>query len=174
MKNKILVIGYPGSGKSYFSKQLVNIIKLPLYHLDNIYWKEDKTNLDQKEFISEVNKIMDTDSWVIDGMYLATLEERLLKADYVIFFDCPIDECINGIMHRTGKRRIDIPWIENTDDEEKMIEYIKNYYEIIHDTVYEILDKYPALDKTIITSRIHAAVYLDKIRKECVSRETIY
>ena len=36
---KIIVIGCPGSGKSYFSKELAKKTKLPVIHLDMIYWK---------------------------------------------------------------------------------------------------------------------------------------
>ena len=49
--NKVIVIGSPGAGKSYFSKQLASSIELPLYHLDNIYWKEDRTHISRDELI---------------------------------------------------------------------------------------------------------------------------
>jgi adenylate kinase family enzyme len=35
--NRILLLGSPGAGKSYFSKKLAQKIKIPLYHLDNIF-----------------------------------------------------------------------------------------------------------------------------------------
>ena len=40
---RIIVIGPNGSGKSELSRKLGDILELPLYHLDNIWWKEDKT-----------------------------------------------------------------------------------------------------------------------------------
>jgi len=36
---KILIIGSPGSGKSTLSKKLKEKLKLPLIHLDKIFWK---------------------------------------------------------------------------------------------------------------------------------------
>jgi len=36
--NKIAVIGSGGSGKSTFSRKLGNILNLPVYHLDTVYW----------------------------------------------------------------------------------------------------------------------------------------
>ena len=36
---RIMIIGCPGSGKSTLSKQLAMKLKLPLVHLDQIYWK---------------------------------------------------------------------------------------------------------------------------------------
>ena len=37
--NKIIVIGSSGSGKSTLSKQLSNILDIPVYHLDALFWK---------------------------------------------------------------------------------------------------------------------------------------
>lgn len=45
MFQKIIVIGSPGSGKSTFSRKLRDITNLPLYHLDLLWYKPDKTNL---------------------------------------------------------------------------------------------------------------------------------
>ena len=52
--NKVIVIGCPGSGKSYFSKVLHNVTGLPLYHLDNIFWNADKTVVDKPVFIEKL------------------------------------------------------------------------------------------------------------------------
>ena len=48
--NRAIIIGPGGAGKSYFSKQLAGITNLPLYHLDNIFWKEDRTHISRDEF----------------------------------------------------------------------------------------------------------------------------
>lgn len=47
---KVIVIGCPGSGKSTFSKILHNITKIPIYHLDMLNWKENKTTIDKTLF----------------------------------------------------------------------------------------------------------------------------
>ena len=38
---KVIVLGNNGSGKSYFSKKLADKTKLPLIHLDLLYWLEN-------------------------------------------------------------------------------------------------------------------------------------
>ena len=48
---RILIIGCPGSGKSYFAKRLGEITKLPVIHMDNIYWKKDKTSISKEELM---------------------------------------------------------------------------------------------------------------------------
>lgn len=37
--NKIIIIGSSGSGKSTLSRQLSNILDIPVYHLDALFWK---------------------------------------------------------------------------------------------------------------------------------------
>ena len=47
---KVVVIGCGGSGKSVFSRSFAQITGLPLYHLDNIWWREDGTTITREEF----------------------------------------------------------------------------------------------------------------------------
>ena len=39
---KVIIIGCPGSEKSTFSKALHNKTNIPLFHLDMMFWNEDK------------------------------------------------------------------------------------------------------------------------------------
>ena len=55
---KIIVIGCPGSGKSIFSKRLHNKIGIPLFHLDMMYWNEDKTTVDKEVFLERLNNTL--------------------------------------------------------------------------------------------------------------------
>lgn len=34
---QIIIIGCPGSGKTFFAKQLSEILQIELFHMDNIY-----------------------------------------------------------------------------------------------------------------------------------------
>ena len=47
---RVAVIGCPGGGKSTFSRALRDRVGLPLYHLDAIYWRSDRTTLPGEEF----------------------------------------------------------------------------------------------------------------------------
>lgn len=82
---KIIVIGCMGSGKSTFAEKLHRKTKIPLFHLDNIWWKADRTHISREEFDSELNRIMQGDSWIIDGDYNRTYAVRFEKCDTVIF-----------------------------------------------------------------------------------------
>ena len=49
---RIIILGCCGSGKSVFAKKLNEKTGMPLYHLDNIYWNDDR-NLSPLFFITQ-------------------------------------------------------------------------------------------------------------------------
>ena len=79
--NKIIIIGCPGSGKSYFSKELAKKTNIPLYHLDLLYWNKDKTIIEKSIFLERVRSIFKNDNWIIDGNYQSSMEERIIECD---------------------------------------------------------------------------------------------
>ena len=63
---KILVIGCAGSGKSTLSKELRDITGLPLFHLDNIWWRPDRSHISREEF--DRKPVIRSFSWIIPLM----------------------------------------------------------------------------------------------------------
>ena len=71
---KVMVIGCPGAGKSTFARKLQELTGLPLYYLDMIWHKPDRTNISREEFDRRIREIVSQDAWIIDGNYNRTLE----------------------------------------------------------------------------------------------------
>ena len=115
---KVIIIGCPGAGKSTFARKLRDDTNLPLYYLDMLWHKEDKTNISREEFDTKLNDILKKDKWIIDGNYLRTLEMRLKECDTVFLLDYPLEVCLDGAKSRIGKKREDMPWVETELDEE--------------------------------------------------------
>ena len=161
---KIVIIGCPGSGKSYFSKQLKEELNIPLYHLDLIWNKEDKTTLTREEFDIELQKIFNTDNWIIDGNYQRTLDLRISNATTIILLDYPLDVCLNGALSRVGIKRDDMPWKEETLDE-NFKQYIIKFSENNLPEIYKILDKYKDKKEIIIfKTREESQEYLNNLK----------
>ena len=113
---KIIVIGCPGSGKTTFAEKLRDRLGLPLFYLDAIWHKSDRTHISREEFDLRLGKILLRESWIIDGNYSRTLERRMAACDTVILFDLPTSVCLEGAIARLGKRRSDMPWIDTELD----------------------------------------------------------
>ena len=156
---RVAVIGCPGSGKSTFSRMLRDRVGLPLYHLDAIYWREDRTTLPKEEFRSALRNIVEADSWIIDGHYASTLEVRLRACDAVFFLDYPTEVCIAGVRARRGQARSDMPWVETEDDHE-FLEFIEKFDQESKPRVLELLDMYPERPVFRFTSRAEAESFL--------------
>ena len=163
---KIIVIGCPGSGKSTFSKSLHKITGIPLFHLDMLFWNEDKTTVEKSVFIDRLSKILQSDEWIIDGNYASTMELRMQKCDTVIFLDYPSDVCLDGIKKRKGKPRSDLPWIESEEDDAEFIEFIKNYNSQSRPQVIELLKKYSHKDIYVFSNRTKAEEFLTEIQSQ--------
>ena len=115
---KVIIIGCPGAGKSTFARKLSAKTGLPLYYLDMIWHLPDRTTLSREEFATRLEKIISGEKWIIDGNYLHTMPYRLQNCDTVFFFDLPTVVCLAGAEERIGKEREDMPWTDETMNEE--------------------------------------------------------
>ena len=145
---KVIIIGCPGSGKSTFGRGLKHITGLPLYHLDMMFWNEDKTTVSKEIFIERLQEVMSNPEWIIDGNYGGSMEMRIKECDTVFFLDYPTEVCIDGIMKRKGKPRSDMPWVENDNTDEDFIDFINKYNSESRPEVIKLLEKYSS--KSII------------------------
>lgn len=138
---KVIIIGCPGSGKSTFARKLKEKTQLPLYYLDMIWHKPDKTNVSQEEFDQRIKEIICKDEWIIDGNYLRTLDKRLKNCDTIFLLDIPLETCLLGVEARIGKNREDMPWIETEFDKE-FKQWICDFGVNQLPQIYKLLDKY--------------------------------
>ena len=158
--NRILVMGCPGSGKSTFSIRLSRLTGLPLFHLDNIYWRADRTTVDRSEFDRRLGELLRGERWIIDGDYCRTRETRMRACDTVIFFDLDDeDACLRGLAQRLGKPRPDLPWTEEQPDPE-LEASVHSYRQTKRPGVYALLEKYPEIRTVIFRTRAQADQWL--------------
>ena len=104
---KIAVFGKPGSGKSTLSKNLASATGIKLYALDSIVYKKNGDLVDRNTFDEEHEKILSSDSWIIDGFGpIESFNKRLDVADtliyielsYVISYWLVTKRCLKGLV----------------------------------------------------------------------------
>lgn len=161
--NKVIVIGCPGAGKSTFARKLRDITGLPLYYLDLLWHKSDKTTVSRDEFDAELEEILAQDSWIIDGNYQRTLERRLEACNTVFLLDYPMALCLDGAKERVGRKREEMPWIEKILDE-NFRQRIEEFSQTKLPQIYTWLEQYRDGKNIIIfKSRNEADDYLHSL-----------
>ena len=159
---KVIVIGCPGAGKSVFSRKLRDRTGLPLYYLDVLWHKPDKTNVSSEQFDAGLKEIMEKDRWIIDGNYLRTMERRIQMCDTVFLLDYPLEICLEGAKSRIGKEREDLPWKETVFDEE-FRQWILDFSRDQLPVIYELLKKYKEKKIIVFRAREEAGKYLKNL-----------
>lgn len=160
--DKIIVIGCPGAGKSTFSRALRDKTRLPLYYLDMLWHKPDKTNVTREEFDSALVEIMKNDKWIIDGNYNRTLEMRMQKCDTVFLLDFPTEICLSGVESRIGKKREEMPWVEEEFDPE-FKKWIIDFKTEKLPYIYDLFEKYNYKNIVIFNTREELNDYIERL-----------
>lgn len=98
---KIAILGYSGSGKSTCAKQLAQFYNILVLYLDQIYFLPNWVERDRKEAIQVVINFMNQENWILDGNYPSFVqEERVQKADLILYFNFPRITCLIGVIRR--------------------------------------------------------------------------
>lgn len=87
---KVHIIGSVGSGKTTLARTLSFKWDIPFHELDNVVWKRFKSgdirrSSDERD--AYLSTIIDSDSWIIEGVHHEWVSESLRNADIIIFLD---------------------------------------------------------------------------------------
>ena len=160
---KIVILGCPGSGKSTLARRLHARTGLPLFHLDNLWWRADRTHVSREEFDRRLAALIQEDEWIIDGDYSRTYEMRIAACDTVIHLDYSEAVCMTGIHERIGRKRSDMPWIEEQLDS-GLVSLVHNYQRDKIPVICALIEKYPGKRAVILKARAQAEQWLSQIQ----------
>ncbi len=162
---KVIIIGCPGSGKSTFARKLRDKTGLPLYYLDMLNHKPDRTTVPREEFDARLAQILQADAYIIDGNYSRTVERRIAACETVFLFDLPTEDCLSGIRARTGKPREDMPWTEDPDKPDAEFRtWVTSFADTQLPKIYALLDKYrDSIRVTVFHTRAEADAFLENL-----------
>lgn len=101
-QTKIAIVGCGGSGKTFLGLHLHKLLDLPLYHLDQYYWKPDWQRTDYEEFTKIHHDLCARHAWIIEGSSYKLFHHRAQQADVIIFLDMPRYLCLSRVIKRTA------------------------------------------------------------------------
>ena len=127
-----------------------------------IWHKADRTTVTREEFDTRLAAILKEPRFLIDGNYNRTLETRLAACDTVFLLDLPPEVCLAGVESRIGKKREDMPWVEEEFDPE-FREYILHFAAERLPYIYQCLNNTRGKRVVIFHSREEAGRFLETL-----------
>jgi adenylate kinase family enzyme len=113
MMQRFMIIGQPGSGKSTLARAIGDRTGLPVVHVDLIHWKSGWVERDKDEKVRLALEAEAHPKWVFEGGLSKTWENRLARADTLIWIDLPLRLRAWRVLKRTiryyGRTRPDLP-----------------------------------------------------------------
>lgn len=174
-KERILIVGNSGSGKSTFGKLLSRKLNLPLIHLDKYFWKPGWEPTYNEEWNEVIRDMTAKDKWIIEGNYTRTFKMRALRSDYIYFYDYSSILCLYRIYKRVIKSKLKLeirtdmadgcyePWIIDSE----FTKFVWNYNKVIRPRMYSILEEvnYDKNNLIIFSCRKEFKEYVKNLNK---------
>lgn len=101
LMRRVMIIGGAGAGKSTLAQRLGDLTGLPVVHIDPMYWKPEWIERDIEEARQMVRIAAGEESWIFDGNNSSTFNDRLARADTVIFLDISTIRRLFRVLRRT-------------------------------------------------------------------------
>ena len=126
---KIYIIGPSGSGKTTLANQLSKKTNIEHTNLDDIFW-ENKTNsfnIKREETLRNniYNKVLNKESWIIEGAYISWPEKGFLLADKFVYLNINNTILNQRIILRFIKRKLRIESSAKKETLKQLISLIK-------------------------------------------------
>ncbi|MEL6891132.1 MAG: isopentenyl transferase family protein [Actinomycetota bacterium] len=102
---RVAIVGPGGAGKSTFARALGERTGLPVIHLDRHFWQPGWIETDRDAWPAKQAALLAGASWIVDGNYGGTFDERFSRADTVIVIARRRRACVASAIWRTTKHR---------------------------------------------------------------------
>jgi len=110
---RVMIVGQPGSGKSTLARKLGLRRGLPVVHIDTIHWQPGWRERSRDEKTQLCLEVEARDCWIFEGGHSATWENRMARADVLIWIDRSATLRFLRVLRRTllqrGQSRPDLP-----------------------------------------------------------------
>jgi adenylate kinase family enzyme len=106
LKQRTVIIGNSGSGKSVLAARLASLFHLSAIDLDHLHWEGDGFGRKREEEAAKrlVGDAAAASSWIIEGVFGWLAEIAMLRATALIWLDLPWRACREGLLARGLQR----------------------------------------------------------------------
>ncbi len=172
---RIAIVGPSGSGKSTLAIELGEILHLPVFHIDMLFWKPNWQSVDKKVLNKMVKKLARKRKWIIDGTYTSSLPCRFKRASLVILLDYSQEFCISSVKKRFKEgveKRVGIAAdLKETDEGvEELVEIIKNFPKK-RQTILQLKDKYAKHKFLSFSTREELSGFVEQLKNAQIGRK---
>lgn len=164
---RIIIIGCGGAGKSTLARQLGEKLKLPVVHLDRLFWKPGWVQVSQEEFDALLQEELSKEKWIMDGNYSRTMSQRVEKCDTIIYMDFSRMACLRGVLKRfltnIGKSRPDMGAGCPEKIDLEFLKWIWNYNKTKKESNYRILNEATHAETIVLKNRRMVKMFLKSL-----------
>lgn len=162
---RILIIGGNGCGKTTFARALAEKLRLPLVHLDTLYWRDNWQAASNEEFDRLLQAELEKPRWILDGNMNRTIPHRLRYCDTVIYMDFPRWVCVWGVFWREltnlGRSRPDMGGCCPERINLAFLKTVWNFNRTYRARYYAMLQQAPAVRVIVLKNRRAVRKFLD-------------
>lgn len=130
MSKRVVIIGNGGSGKSYLARRLGSKFRIPVVHLDSIFWLPGGFN--EKRSAPEIDQMIEDhrsrSEWIVEGVFGELAGRFLDLADLVIWLDLPWSVCEASLRARGSESSKQRDSIEAEESFRKLIVWSSEYW----------------------------------------------
>jgi adenylate kinase family enzyme len=164
---RIMIIGCGGSGKSTLARQLGEKLKLPVVHLDQLFWRPGWVSISKDVFDRVHEAALAEEKWIMDGNFDRTIPRRLERCDTVIYLDFSRFACLMGVLKRVlttyGKVRPDMgegcPERMDLD----FLKWVWNFNKNKRERIYGLLKEAEGVQVIILKNRRMVKKFLSEL-----------
>ncbi|MBS0586102.1 MAG: AAA family ATPase [Verrucomicrobia bacterium] len=154
---KILIFGIPGSGKTVLAHKISKALKLPICHIDRLFFHKGWVERDKEAFLKDVKTVLETKSWIIDGNGMRTIEMRYKEADIALYCRLPRWLCLYRIFYRNistyGSFKEDGPDGSTNSFSWRLIQYLWRFPKKYRELILQLRKTYPHVKFMEISSK---------------------
>lgn len=165
---RILIIGCGGAGKSTLARQLGEKLKLPVVHLDKLFWHPGWVESAPAEIDAKICQELEKPKWIMDGNCGRTLAKRMEYCDTIIFLDFSKWTCLFGVLKRVmttyGKVRPDMGEGCPERFDLEFLKWVWNFNKNNREKYYRMLNDAEGIETIVLKNRRMVKHFLQSLQ----------